>query len=98
MPLLKLLSFEALHSIPEDISSNVLLVAKVVLFPDIVLFPSYHSQGKYFFPQSTSPITLPAEKHRQFFSFFSQSFGNFSQRSEERRVGKECRSRWSPYH
>ena len=24
----------------------------------------------------------------------SQSFG----RSEERRVGKECRSRWSPYH
>ena len=23
---------------------------------------------------------------------------NFSIRSEERRVGKECRSRWSPYH
>ena len=23
---------------------------------------------------------------------------NFSHRSEERRVGKECRSRWSPYH
>ena len=22
----------------------------------------------------------------------------FSVRSEERRVGKECRSRWSPYH
>src|SRR2546429_8905534 len=22
----------------------------------------------------------------------------FAQRSEERRVGKECRSRWSPYH
>src|SRR5260370_10958129 len=25
-----------------------------------------------------------------------QAAGNF--RSEERRVGKECRSRWSPYH
>src|ERR1035437_7322130 len=26
-------------------------------------------------------------------------FGSFNlQRSEERRVGKECRSRWSPYH
>src|SRR5258707_2170158 len=25
-------------------------------------------------------------------------FVPFSQRSEERRVGKECRSRWSPYH
>ena len=23
---------------------------------------------------------------------------NLIQRSEERRVGKECRSRWSPYH
>ena len=22
----------------------------------------------------------------------------FTLRSEERRVGKECRSRWSPYH
>ena len=22
----------------------------------------------------------------------------YSERSEERRVGKECRSRWSPYH
>ena len=26
---------------------------------------------------------------------FSKTTGN---RSEERRVGKECRSRWSPYH
>ena len=24
--------------------------------------------------------------------------GGVQQRSEERRVGKECRSRWSPYH
>ena len=24
--------------------------------------------------------------------------GKFLDRSEERRVGKECRSRWSPYH
>ena len=23
---------------------------------------------------------------------------DFADRSEERRVGKECRSRWSPYH
>ena len=23
---------------------------------------------------------------------------HFMKRSEERRVGKECRSRWSPYH
>src|SRR3712207_8750754 len=24
--------------------------------------------------------------------------GRYAARSEERRVGKECRSRWSPYH
>ena len=26
------------------------------------------------------------------------SKGKYERRSEERRVGKECRSRWSPYH
>src|SRR2546430_14121409 len=28
----------------------------------------------------------------------SQARLDYYQRSEERRVGKECRSRWSPYH
>ena len=28
----------------------------------------------------------------------SNKTDSFSTRSEERRVGKECRSRWSPYH
>ena len=27
-----------------------------------------------------------------------EGVGKSTQRSEERRVGKECRSRWSPYH
>ena len=31
-------------------------------------------------------------------SVFAQKFGHLKSRSEERRVGKECRSRWSPYH
>src|SRR5256885_3575528 len=30
--------------------------------------------------------------------FFHRSFRDENSRSEERRVGKECRSRWSPYH
>ena len=35
--------------------------------------------------------------------FYNYSFKNtlliaMQKRSEERRVGKECRSRWSPYH
>src|SRR2546423_3162822 len=31
-------------------------------------------------------------------TLFDPLTGHASQRSEERRVGKECRSRWSPYH
>ena len=27
-----------------------------------------------------------------------ENLPNMGKRSEERRVGKECRSRWSPYH
>jgi len=29
---------------------------------------------------------------------FSEVVAHLPARSEERRVGKECRSRWSPYH
>ena len=29
---------------------------------------------------------------------FDMFFRKIPDRSEERRVGKECRSRWSPYH
>ena len=44
------------------------------------------------FRMAALPRTAPVEK-----SWFSQvSF--VGDRSEERRVGKECRSRWSPYH
>ena len=30
--------------------------------------------------------------------FYAKHHEDFGVRSEERRVGKECRSRWSPYH
>ena len=33
-----------------------------------------------------------------FYVFLFSSMGLTFIRSEERRVGKECRSRWSPYH
>ena len=43
---------------------------------------------------------LPHEwQERAWVSGFTSSAGFVVQlRSEERRVGKECRSRWSPYH
>ena len=38
---------------------------------------------------------------RSFYAIWAEERGLWSTdeyRSEERRVGKECRSRWSPYH
>ena len=41
---------------------------------------------------SGSPHGIPALVHEECLT------GVMAHRSEERRVGKECRSRWSPYH
>ena len=42
-------------------------------------------------------LDTPPEKRKKegLYKVFAE---NFPIRSEERRVGKECRSRWSPYH
>src|ERR1051325_12219762 len=45
------------------------------------------------------PDTMSKSDHSLFDPIDNQSFKfDHSPRSEERRVGKECRSRWSPYH
>ena len=41
---------------------------------------------------STIAVEMGMEEEKAVYAF-TRSF-----RSEERRVGKECRSRWSPYH
>ena len=61
-------------------------------------------QGKLF----DEPVAETIEEAKEFMEdCFAQVFENISEvrayldeegRSEERRVGKECRSRWSPYH
>ena len=40
----------------------------------------------------------PGEKPYTLMDFFPDDYLIIVDRSEERRVGKECRSRWSPYH
>ena len=47
---------------------------------------------------SDDGIGIPSESQsRVFDEFYRASVSTVRQRSEERRVGKECRSRWSPY-
>ena len=44
-----------------------------------------------------TPMNL--EEKLEFYQFLLElGFKEIEVRSEERRVGKECRSRWSPYH
>ena len=77
------------------------------LLPDLIM----PIDGKYtmnaFFGYNKLSKTATAEFNDLFFILnrchdivckFELSLTDCSQRSEERRVGKECRSRWSPYH
>ena len=41
---------------------------------------------------------IPSEQLTNWSAFKKMSVEQYLLRSEERRVGKECRSRWSPYH
>ena len=43
-------------------------------------------------------LDAPTVSAQQFAAALFNAYENKDLRSEERRVGKECRSRWSPYH
>ena len=43
-------------------------------------------------------LFLESEDPKKDINIYINSPGGSVTRSEERRVGKECRSRWSPYH
>ena len=44
------------------------------------------------------PVSFNLDKERGAMLYDSRADSPVVDRSEERRVGKECRSRWSPYH
>ena len=48
-------------------------------------------------PRGQNSFIAPHHAYQYQLDLFFVGRGDF-ERSEERRVGKECRSRWSPYH
>ena len=72
----------------------------------IVNFDKFLQSINYFLNLKLVSITNIKKKSLNFHARFSAKqriytyiiFNRISKRSEERRVGKECRSRWSPYH
>ena len=66
---------------------------KVRSFSMLTINANQHSFMKQFHnpnDEKRSIIVIPEESR--------QDWLHYESRSEERRVGKECRSRWSPYH
>src|SRR2546430_17247774 len=76
------------------IGPAIALIAVVVLWPIVTMVQTSF--------QNITPLGITLGSAG--LSNFSQVFKNpnlpgiLVRRSEERRVGKECRSRWSPYH
>ena len=60
------------------------IIGEGITFDDVLLVPSYSEV----IPNQVDLSTYLTKKIKL----------NIPMRSEERRVGKECRSRWSPYH
>ena len=56
------------------------------------------SRRYYKLPPLTSLATFETAARHRSFKGAAEELGVTPGRSEERRVGKECRSRWSPYH
>ena len=54
----------------------------------------------YVFEFKTFEVKIPVDEEYPDILDYMDSIEvtDYSKRSEERRVGKECRSRWSPYH
>ena len=78
------------HKIPGEVIIDVGGVGYQVFIPLSVF---------YRLPEIGEPVALHIHTHLredalQLFGFLELA----EKRSEERRVGKECRSRWSPYH
>ena len=56
------------------------------------------NQGYHETVQKVLATLIPDYSTEEIGSCVRNAYAENSSRSEERRVGKECRSRWSPYH
>src|SRR5258708_39176721 len=78
-------------TIPKQAQTYVIVGVSIVIVL-AVLFSNKHAQPAAK-NQRKEPTVVITEGNDKKISDFGQEM-----RSEERRVGKECRSRWSPYH
>src|SRR5258708_11633325 len=94
--------FQAEDGIRDDLVTGVQTCAlPIFLIPrlELVLLPGVPLPLHIFEPRYKEMIAECLEQKKPFGVVRASSDGVADiGRSEERRVGKECRSRWSPYH
>src|SRR2546430_12756559 len=83
-----------------DWSSDVCSSDLAVVLQEAVLFSTSIAENiAYAAPGATRQQIVAAAQAANAHEFIERlPQGHETERSEERRVGKECRSRWSPYH
>src|SRR5256885_15631601 len=81
---------EVARMVIDEIADIGMATESLADYPDLVTLPCYEWQHVLVMPTG-HPL---AQKER----ITLDDIAHESLRSEERRVGKECRSRWSPYH
>src|SRR5690554_7950567 len=64
----------------------------------ILLIVQRTAEKRWAFSNMASVIRYHLMTYINLFKFLKSPKANYVDRSEERRVGKECRSRWSVYH
>ena len=69
-----------------------------VAYPGGRRLVTYRADVLRFLPIGPNGKQLASGPHTLEVPDSGTAFGDVNERSEERRVGKECRSRWSPYH
>ena len=77
--------------------STILIKAESIIVDGILGEPEWKNAFSISEFYQTSPFNLQKSQDETLVYIFSNEDGIYV-RSEERRVGKECRSRWSPYH
>ena len=83
------------------VSNFILLCIETAMFAVVWLecyFPSIEHKPMCFEMVVMTGILMGATVLIEALSSFFERHITDNLRSEERRVGKECRSRWSPYH
>ena len=75
---------------------RILLLLCGIMFIPVLCYPQHLVEvGKGY---SCTSVNTTVFRNNSLITHGDEQYISYYDRSEERRVGKECRSRWSPYH